>query len=321
MFRDQVRLKLQAGKGGNGRTAFGPFHRPLGGTGGDGGDLYVQGDNNLYDFGNFQSDTKYAAENGENGGSNNLTGRKGKDLIIRVPLVTKIYDLEGKLIQEISKHGEQVLLLKGGVGGFGNWHFRHGGISTAEVSLPGRPGEELNTQFVLELQSDIIFIGLPNAGKSSILNELTNAEARVAAYAFTTLSPQLGRMDDIVLMDLPGLIENSAQNKALGTSFVKHTHAAKLVAHFVSLESADPVADYELIRKELKAIDAAMYAKPEIVVLTKSDTIPSEELKDKEKLFKKAAKSAKAIVTVSAFDLDALEKLKQVFTDNFAAVK
>lgn len=318
MFRDRIRLKMKAGRGGNGKVAFGPYHRPLGGNGGNGGDIYVQGSESMYDFSALKTEFTYAAGDGEAGGSNNLTGRNGKDLIIKVPLKTLIYDLDDKLVASVDKPNVPQLLLKGGEGGLGNWYFRKGGIGAAEVSTLGKDGESLKASLVLELQSDIIFIGLPNAGKSSILNELSNADAKVAAYAFTTLSPQLGRMGDIVLMDLPGLIEKTSEGKGLGTSFVKHTKSSKLVAHFVSLESDDPVRDYRLMRDELKAIDAELAKKPEIIILTKTDVIPAADIESKKKLFKKFKRT---VTSVSTFDFDALEELKKVLEDSVQKVK
>lgn len=315
MFRDKIRIKLKAGNGGHGRVAFGGYHMPMGGTGGDGGDVYIQGSSDKYDFASLMTEFTYAAEDGEAGGVKNLTGRKGKDYVLKVPLTTKIYDAEHKLVLTIDKPNEPKLLLRGGQGGLGNWYFRTGGVGALEVSTQGKPGERLNSTFILELQSDVIFIGLPNAGKSSILNEITNAEAKVAAYAFTTLSPHLGRMNNITLMDLPGLIEKTSEGKGLGTSFVKHTKSAKLVAHFVSLESKDPVADYKLIRDELKDISSQLFEKPEVIILTKTDLISKEEVAAKLKLFKKFKKP---LATVSAYDLDALEGLKQLFTQQLS---
>jgi GTP-binding protein len=308
MFRDRVHLKLKAGNGGSGKISFGLNHVPLGGTGGNGGDVYLEGDNNLYDFHSINSDHTYAAEDGEHGGVKNLTGKNGKDLILKVPLITKAYDEKKNLMVTITAHGQRELILSGGIGGLGNEHFRRYGRNAAREFQPGKPGKKVDVTLELELQSDIIFIGLPNAGKSSILNTLTNADAKVAAYAFTTLSPHLGRMDDVVLMDLPGLIENTAEGKGLGTHFVKHTKAAHAIAHFVSLESGDPVADYELIRKELEAISPELVTKPEIIILTKTDLIPAADVAKKAKLFKKYKKT---IVTVSAYDLDAIANLRK----------
>lgn len=310
MFRDRIRLKLKAGDGGSGKVAFGPHHLPMGGSGGNGGNVYLRGSNSIYDFTVFKPDFNYIAENGKAGGIKNLTGRNGQDLILRVPLATKVFDSKGKLVMTIDRHDQQELLLAGGIGGLGNWYFRRGGIALKDNFQPGKPGQQLDANLELQLQSDIIFLGLPNAGKSSILNSLTNADGKVAAYPFTTVIPQLGRMGEITLMDLPGLIEHTADGKGLGTDFVKHTKSAKVVAHFVSLESVDPIADYQLIRREIEAIDTVLAAKPEIIILTKSDLIPAADLPAKLKMFKKFSKT---VTVVSTFDLDSLDSLREIF--------
>ena len=317
MFRDYVRIKLKSGNGGNGKIAFGINKMPSGGTGGNGGNVYLEGSHNMYDFAGVQPDATYDAEHGEHGGIKNLTGHNGKDLIFRVPLLTNLYNEDGKLITTISKNGQRELILEGGVGGLGNHYYRAAGLIALERFQVGKPGIKKVFKLELELQGDIIFIGLPNAGKTSILNSLTNADGKVAAYEFTTLNPHLGRMGEVTLMDLPGLIENTAVGKGLGTSFVKHTKSAKLVAHFVSLESKDPVADYELVRKEMIAIDPLLADKPELIVLTKTDLIPSAEIPAKIKLFKKYKRDT---ITVSAFDLDAITHIGKFFVDSLQAL-
>jgi GTPase len=312
MFRDRVRIQLKAGNGGSGKISFGKDNIPMGGTGGNGGDVYLEGDNNMYDLSSVIPDHVYAADDADHGGVKDLTGRNGKDYVLKVPIATNVYNEKKQLIATISKHGQREAVLTGGVGGLGNHYYRAKGRNAAREFQFGKPGEKMNVTLELELQSDVIFIGLPNAGKSSVLNSLTNADAKVAAYEFSTTSPYLGRMDGVVLMDLPGLIERTAEGKGLGTSFVKHTKAAKAVAHFVSLESADPVKDYELIRKELAAIGSELAAKPEIIILTKTDLIPVKEIAAKIKLFKKYKKS---VVAVSAYDLDALADLRKALRE------
>lgn len=316
MFRDRIRLKLKAGDGGNGKVAFGFNHVPMGGTGGNGGNVYLEGVSNMYDFGSLKPDYEYKAANGVPGGEKNLTGANGEDLVLRVPIRTVVYNSEKDVVITIDEVGEKKLLLEGGLGGLGNWYYRRGGARNAERFTEGKPGARLDVALELELQSDIIFIGLPNAGKSSILNEFTNADSEVAAYPFTTLIPQLGRMDGVVLMDLPGLIENTAQGKGLGTHFVKHTRSAKVVAHFVSLESADPVADYELIRNEMLAISPNLAEKHEIIVLTKADLIKTADIPAKIRMFKQFGKE---VVAVSIHDADALADLKHRFAGMVAA--
>lgn len=318
MFKDKVKIKIKAGHGGGGKVGFDRTMRPNGGDGGDGGDVYVVGDQGLYDLGSFHRELWYKADNGEHGGGNQATGAKGKDLFLRVPLVTTFYDQDGETVIVVDKHNEPQLLLKGGVGGLGNYYFRKHGRQNRRKHTPGRDGEELFATLELELASDIIFIGLPNAGKSSILRELTNADAKVASYAFTTLMPQLGRLDDVTLMDLPGLIEGTAEGKGLGTGFVRHTRRSKVVAHFISLEG-DVVEAYRTIRRELKQVDPNLAAKPELIVLTKTDLSSVEQISQAISVLKKEKdiKIAKTeIMTTSAYDLESLQtlatKLKQM---------
>jgi GTP-binding protein len=312
MFRDRVRIKLKSGSGGNGRVAFGFNHVPTGGTGGNGGDVYLVGDAKMNDLSPVITDKIYAGEDGEHGGLKNLTGRNGKDMFLRVPIRTNVYDERGRIITSITADGQQELMLKGGIGGLGNNYFRYKGSRAAQFVQQGKPGKEIKVKLDLELQSDIIFIGLPNAGKSSALNELTNADVKVASYAFTTTIPHLGRMGNVTLMDLPGLIEDTAIGKGLGAGFAKHTKAAKIVAHFVSLESDDVIRDYETIRKEMEAIDPTLADKPEIIVLTKTDLVPAADAKAKEKLFKKYKRP---IALLSNFDFDAVQKLRSAFEE------
>lgn len=313
MFKDKVKIKIKAGHGGSGKVGFDRTMRPNGGDGGNGGDVYVIGDQGLYDLGNFRPELWYKADNGEHGRGNQATGAKGKDLFLRVPLVTTIYNQEGEVVIVVDKHNEPQLLLKGGVGGLGNYYFRNHGRQNRRKHTTGRDGEELHAALELELACDIIFIGLPNAGKSSILRELTNANAKVASYAFTTLMPQLGRLDDVTLMDLPGLIEGTAEGKGLGTSFVRHTRRSKVVAHFISLEG-DVVEAYRTIRRELKQVDPNLAAKPELIVLTKTDLSSTDKISQAVSVLQKEkdVKIAKTeIVTTSAYDLESLQTLAQ----------
>ncbi len=313
MFRDTVSVKFKSGNGGNGKVAFGINKMPMGGTGGTGGNVYLEGSNNMYDLSSVQPDATYEAEYGGSGGIKDLTGATGKDLIFKVPIATNVYNERNELIMSIKEHGQRELLLAGGIGGLGNHYYRAAGLGALERFQMGKPSLTAVVRLELELQSDIILIGLPNAGKTSILNALTNADGKVAAYEFTTINPHLGRMGTVTLMDLPGLIEHTAEGKGVGTSFVKHTKAAKLVAHFVSLESVDPVADYELVRKEMTDIDPTLAEKPEIIILTKTDLIPAADLPAKIKLFKKYKRT---VTTVSAYDLDAIAKLGKLFEDS-----
>ncbi len=314
MFKDTVKLRRAGGHGGAGVVRFDENLRPAGGTGGDGGNVYLQGSESIYDFKRYPNNALYKAENGKPGGPNNQIGSKGDDLIVLVPLTTVVYDSEGNKILEINSHNEKKLLFKGGRGGLGNGYFRGKGASRKEETTEAKEGESMKVRLELELNSDVIFIGLPNVGKSSILGELTNADAKVAHYAFTTIDPQLGRMDGVTLMDLPGLIEGTYDGKGVGTSFAKHTRRTKIVAHFLSAESPDIIADYKLIRTELENIDPELAAKPEIIVISKSDAKTKKELTDLKKLFKK-----KEVQFVSIINDDQQLELRKAFKEHAKA--
>lgn len=276
MFKDRVRIKISAGRGGNGVVRFDIDHHPQGGNGGDGGDVYLEGVLGLWDLTKFNHENHYKAEDGDHGGANNKTGAKGSDLILKVPIATVIYNSEtNEKVIEITDT-KKYLILQGGRGGLGNHYFRKRGFHALEKWTEGMKGQSFFAKFELELMSDIIFIGLPNAGKSSALKNLTNADAKVAPYAFTTLYPQLGRMGNVTLMDLPGLIEGTYEGKGLGKGFVKHTKRSKAIAHFISLENEDLLKSYKTIREELKNLDERLIEMPELIVLTKADIFDKE---------------------------------------------
>lgn len=315
-LKDTAQIRFAAGKGGDGAKHFGPFKKPDGGMGGNGGNVYIKGTTHLYDLSYIKRDSLVKAGDGERGGKNNLTGKNGNDIVFKVPLITKIYDEEGNLVLTVDKPGVKHLLLKGGTGGLGNYYFRSGQQFTLDKTTPGKAGEVLNARLELNLKADIIFIGLPNAGKSSIVNELTAADSKVAHYAFTTLDPVLGNMDGIVLMDLPGLIEGTFSGRGLGTRFKKHAETAQVLAHFVSLESDDVVRDYEIMRKEIQHISDKLFNLPEIIVLTKSDLVSKEKQDQAVKALKKYERE---IIVTSAYDYDSLEALKEKFRKSVKA--
>ena len=214
----------------------------------------------------------------------------------------------------VTKHGEMVKILTGGKGQYGNAYLRKEKDVTPSMNDKRRTNQFLFARLVLKLQSDIIFIGYPNAGKSTMLNMITNADVKVAPYPFTTVNLQLGLLGSIRLMDLPGLIDDTHIGKGLGTSFLKHTKSAKLIAHFVSLEEEDPYTTYTKMREELKKIDEDLYMLPELVILSKSDIVTEEKLKDIQKDFKN-----KGIETsyCSIIDMDSVFKTRDMLVDKF----
>jgi len=317
MLNDFVEIKIKSGRGGNGSMAMNMEHA-AGGDGGRGGDIYFQGDENIYDLSWFDNGRTYKAGNGEHGAKKHQQGLDGKDLILKVPLQTVIRR-NRRLVTIIDHHNQREIALKGGSGGFGNVSISNASKDGVydQTALPsiGSEGKLLEVNLTLNLQGDVIFLGVPNAGKSSILNLLTDAKVKVAPYAFTTLEPQLGMMEGIVLMDLPGLIENTAEGKGLGTRFVKHALSSKLIAHFVSLTEQDPIATYHTIRKEIEAIDPRLAQLPEILILTKSDEVTPQIISEVKSKFSKINLSP---ITVSIIDDDALAMLKTLIKETLA---
>lgn len=317
MLKDKVTIRLKPGNGGDGLVSFAKGRKPSGGIGGDGGDVRVVGVTNVYDFQSFNHEMLLQAEDGIKGGTNNSKGRKGNDLILKFPLITKIYDSNGDLLCTVDTLGEEKTILTGGKGGLGNWFFRREGAESLHKFKPGEIKPEIKVSLELELYSDVIFIGLPNAGKSSILASITNAQPKVGHYAFTTMEPQLGRMDGITLMDLPGLIEGTYLGKGLGTKFVKHTKTAKLLVHLISLESVNLIDDYKSIRKEIELIKNNLDQKHELIVLTKSDLVEEEKIRKAVEDFENISKQ---VCIVSVYNFDSLEVLKNKIRDTLKTI-
>jgi GTP-binding protein len=303
MLKDKVKIKLVSGFGGKGSGAV-KLGRRTGGDGGDGGSIYLKGDINVVDLTYFTSDGTYRAEDGANGEGRHHKGEDGKDLTLVVPLTTEIY-FGDELFGKVEEHDQVIKVLEGGRGSYGNVFLKI--QPDEELSDAHRVNAKADVTLVMKLKSDVIFIGYPNAGKSSMLNELTNAKAKIAAYAFTTLNPQLGLMDGYRLMDLPGLIEGTYEGKGLGTRFVKHTEYSNLVAHFVSMENENPVAMYKSMRAELKRISEDLYSKREFIVLSKTDESDPNKIKLVTKEFNELGLD---VVACSIIDENSIAQLK-----------
>ncbi len=308
MLVDKVNILVSGGHGGRGHVSFG-FKRdagPDGGTGGKGGDVYMTATSDLTLLRDYVSKSKFFAEDGEPGFRNKKTGKGGGDIEILVPVGTFVTNIEnGEVVAEFTSIGQRELIAKGGLGGRGNFEFKNSRRTTPDFAQPGLPGQKFELELNLKIIADYGFIGLPNAGKSSLLNELTNAKAKVGNFSFTTLSPNIGILKGTnkVLADIPGLIEGASSGKGLGIGFLKHIEKVKVLIHCISSESDDIKRDYNVIRNELKEYSSELATKKEIIVITKSDT--TEEVK-----------KYKNSISVSIHDADSIEKLKNILIEN-----
>ena len=307
-FLDQAKIFLRSGQGGDGavsfrREKFVEFGGPDGGDGGKGGDVVfesVAGLNTLIDFRYHQH---FKAKRGTGGAGRNRSGAGGGDLVIKVPVGTQITDDEtGTLLADFTAPGQRIVLLRGGDGGKGNDHYKTSTNRAPRQFQPGFPGAECWVWLRLKLLADAGLLGQPNAGKSTFLNAVSNADAKVGAYPFTTLKPQLGvvawKSREFVLADIPGLIAGAADGVGIGDRFLGHIERCRILLHLVDASGDDPAEAYDTVRDELDAYGGGLSAKPEIVVLSKADTVDAKTLT---KLQKKLAKRSGAeVLTVSA---------------------
>ncbi len=307
MLLDKVDVTFAAGNGGNGKVSFKKIGRgPDGGSGGRGGDVYIKATTDLTILYQFSRRDFLKAEDGIPGANNVKSGGKGEDLEITLPVGTSLIDKEtGKTVLELTDVDQRIKLLKGGDGGKGNFEFRSARNTTPMKAQKGFPGEVLNLTLNLKLIADYGLIGLPNAGKSSLLNELTNSNAKIGNYAFTTLSPNLGVVNGKVIADIPGLIEGASIGKGLGINFLKHIEKVKVLLHCIDATSDDYERDNQVVRNELGIYNKEMLKKKEIILLCKSDLV-SSELKTKI--------SGKTAVPISIHDMESINKLKKLLS-------
>ncbi len=311
MLVDEAEIIVRAGHGGAGKVSFYPglTSGPDGGNGGRGGDVYIQATSDLTALRQFTTKRLIQAENGQPGGSNRQFGKDGADREIWVPLGGILENPATKEIIEITQPDERMLICQGGLGGRGNFEFKSSRNTTPEFAQPGLSGEEKHLLIHLKLIAKYGLVGLPNSGKSSLLNELTKANVKTAAYPFTTLEPNLGSLNGIILADIPGLIEGASSGKGLGIKFLKHVEKTSTLLHCISADSDDVNRDYLVIRKELEQFSPGLIQKQEIILLTKSDLVNKHELEKKLKILKKLNPQ---VYPISIHDWDSLEGLKKI---------
>lgn len=309
MFIDEAVITIQGGKGGNGKVAFFPKRGgPCGGFGGAGGNVYFSASHNYINLNRFFKVREYAAGDGAPGEAFLRSGKNGKDLKLQVPKNTTIIDLDKNTETVLTSNNSSLLICRGGKGGGGNEMFKTATLQTPRKFQVGFVGEKKRIKLILKLIADIGLIGLPNAGKSSLLNALTKAQAKVAAYPFTTLEPNLGELDGRIIADIPGLIEGASTGKGLGTKFLKHVEKVRLLLHCISSESSDLEKDYQVVIDEMKKYNSILLEKKQIILLTKTDLITFSEVKKKTKILEKIGTK---VIALSIHDDKSLENLAE----------
>lgn len=315
-FIDEMKIEATAGRGGDGvvrwrQEKFIPKGGPAGGDAGRGGDFYILSVRDVHILSKYKTKKSFSAGRGEDGGNKSLHGKNGEDFILELPVGSIITNLDTDEKWQLEKEGQKILLLRGGYGGFGNEHFKSSTNTTPKESREGQEGEKGNFKIELELFADLGFVGLPNAGKTSLLNTLTNAEARVGDYAFTTLDPNLGDFYGYIIADIPGIIEGASEGKGLGVKFLRHIKRTKMLAHLVSFENSNMLKSYKEIRKELSKYGQNLDEKQEIIILSKSDMADKKEIAKKVAEFKKLKKK---VFALSLFDDRMVKKFRDELT-------
>ena len=312
-FLDEITIKAVAGKGGDGvvrwrREKFIARGGPNGGDGGKGGDVYIRAVRSLRVLDQYRSKREYEAQNGAPGDGRSFKGADGERLYIDFPVGSKVTMSPSGVVHELMKEGTEIKILQGGFGGFGNEHFKSSTNQAPKEATPGKPGEETELHVEVSLIADAGLIGFPNAGKSSLLNALTNATAKIGDYPFTTIDPNLGDLYGYIIADIPGLIEGASEGRGLGHKFLRHVSKTKVLVHLVSFEQQDMMQAYETVRGELEKYGRDLIDKEEIILLTKTDTVDAATIAVAQKKFEKLGKP---VFVVTLFD----EKIVKSFSD------
>ena len=324
-FVDYVKINLSSGNGGKGSSHL---HRekyiskggPDGGDGGRGGHIIIVGNKNLWTLYNFKFQKHFNAGHGKDGSKNRRTGANGSDKYIEVPLGTIIRDLETKkTIYEITENNHEFVILKGGLGGRGNWHFKSATRQTPRYSQQGIKGKNLNIILELKILADVGFVGFPNAGKSTLLSVLTSAKPKIADYEFTTLKPNLGIVNyhdykSFVVADIPGIIEGASKGKGLGHYFLRHIERNSILLFIIPIDSKDVKKEFEILRGELLKYNPELIDKKFLIAFSKCDLMDNELIKEfKEEVEKKFSKNS--FIIISSFSKRNISKLKDNLWD------
>jgi GTPase len=331
MFYDEVKVSFKAGKGGDGcfsfrRAKYEPKGGPDGGDGGRGGNVYIVGDTNVADLTDFHFKPGWQAKNGEPGRGSDQHGANGEHITLRLPVGTIVVDRDsGDPIAEVLEHGQQVLLLEGGDGGKGNAQFKSSTNQAPRQFTLGKPGEEGDFRLIIKTIADVGLIGFPNAGKSTLLNMVTNAHPKTGAYPFTTIFPTVGvleypeQYERITVADIPGLIEGASENRGLGHRFLKHVERCKVLVIMLDMEGTDgrdPLSDYRVLINELKLYMPGLARKPELICANKMDEPNAPE---NLKAFKKKVKEK--VYPISCVSDEGFEELKQALLEAVLKVR
>ncbi|HEY4963107.1 MAG TPA: GTPase ObgE [Candidatus Saccharimonadales bacterium] len=329
-FVDKVEVKISAGNGGNGKRSF--RHEryvdkggPDGGDGGNGGNVVLEASRNQNTLATFRYNKELVADGGQPGGTSRKHGRSASDLIVKVPVGTQAADSTGKIYADLIVDGQREIIANGGKGGFGNAHFVSSIRQAPNFAEKGEPGEVVELTLELKIIADIGLVGLPNAGKSTLLSRLSNARPEIADYPFTTLKPNLGVVDidksnSLLIADIPGLIEGASKGKGLGHEFLRHIERTRLIVHLVDIYQEDVAATYKIIRKELKAYSPLLAKLPELVVLNKIDGVDEQLLKEKTKQLKACVTKKTDFLPISAQAGTNLDKLKYLLKAKLDAI-